>query len=96
MKKNTAKLAKTIQVPVKKPGRKEMSIVDAKDPAGVGNVDKIRDILFGSNMRDYDQRQREVLGVQRRRPARERDDGRQQYPGRRVRSDERSDRHQWG
>ena len=25
-------------------------------PEGAGNIDKIRDILFGSNMRDYEQR----------------------------------------
>jgi len=28
----------------------------AESDAGTGNIDKIRDILFGSNMRDYDQR----------------------------------------
>jgi hypothetical protein len=29
---------------------------DAAGEAGGGNIDKIRDILFGSNMRDYEQR----------------------------------------
>ena len=33
-----------------------MNGVDPKDPAGVGNVDKIRDILFGNQMRDYESR----------------------------------------
>jgi uncharacterized protein YicC (UPF0701 family) len=28
----------------------------AQDPTGLGNIDKIRDILFGSNMRDYERR----------------------------------------
>jgi hypothetical protein len=29
---------------------------DGASDAGAGNIDKIRDILFGSNMRDYEQR----------------------------------------
>src|SRR5271156_2334120 len=29
---------------------------DAPSEQGAGNIDKIRDILFGSNMRDYEQR----------------------------------------
>src|SRR3984885_10504806 len=29
---------------------------DPSTEAGSGNIDKIRDILFGSNMRDYEQR----------------------------------------
>ena len=29
---------------------------EAPSEAGAGNIDKIRDILFGSNMRDYEQR----------------------------------------
>ena len=31
-------------------------VQDAPIEAGAGNIDKIRDILFGSNMRDYEQR----------------------------------------
>jgi hypothetical protein len=33
-----------------------LSATDAAADPGPGNIDKIRDILFGSNMRDYEQR----------------------------------------
>jgi hypothetical protein len=34
----------------------EQPVAAAANDPGPGNIDKIRDILFGSNMRDYDQR----------------------------------------
>ena len=34
----------------------KQSLVAPQDAAGIGNLDKVRDILFGAQMRDYDRR----------------------------------------